>query len=501
MSTFSYFLTDFHFFSIEIFLSESILFFAIFAFFLSMSPIFGYLNFNKVLTNISILIIFLSYFIVVTDMVISIKLFNNSFILDNLAFYLKLIILVFVFFCFFSLSDFLFFAKINRFEYFLLILSVILSLLLLVTSYDLISIFLALEMQSLCFYVLASFKKENSLCLEAGLKYFVFGAFSSSILLFGIFLVFYFTGTTSFDKIYLILSTVDFHNFFFFSKFFFLLLNSFFLIFLTLLFKLGSFPFYFWLPDIYEGSPTFSVLIFALLPKIVIFTLFLRILKIICDFQIFFKYFFLFCAFFSIFIGIFLTFQQKNIKRFLAYSSISHVGFMLLPLLTPSIEAIESLFFYLFPYMITTFILWNTLFFMNHKTLVDKSKVLSNFIFLAKDNFYLALILFFTFFSLAGIPPLLGFLAKLNVFFVAVNMHLYLPTMVILLLTILSGFYYLKIIKLVFFESLKKIFLYRSLNRIISLLLSFLSFLLFYFFINPNVLFLISQIMSFTLIY
>jgi proton-translocating NADH-quinone oxidoreductase chain N len=501
MIIFSYFLTDFHFFSVEIFLSESILFFAIYSFFLSVSPAFGYFNFNKNFSNISLLIIFLSYLIVATDSVISVKVFGNSFIHDNLAFYLKIVILLFAFFCFSSISDFLFYAKINRFEYFLLILSVILSLLLLVSSYDLISIFLALEMQSLCFYVLASFKKENSLCLEAGLKYFVFGAFSSAVLLFGIFLVFYFTGTTNFDKIYLILSTINFNSIFFFSKFFFLLLNSFFFIFLSLLFKLGSFPFYFWLPDIYEGSPTFSVLIFALLPKIVVFTIFLRILKIVCELQFFFKYIFLFCAFFSIFIGIFLTFQQKNIKRFLAYSSISHVGFMLLPLLTPSLEAIESLFFYIFPYMITTFILWNTFFFINNKSLFGKSKVLSNFIFLGKDNIYLGLILLFTFFSLAGIPPLLGFLAKLNIFFVAVNMHIYLPTLIILLLTILSGFYYLKIIKLVFFENLKKIVLFRSLNRLICLLLTFLSFLLFYFFINPNILFLVSQIMSFTLIY
>jgi NADH-quinone oxidoreductase subunit N len=119
--------------------------------------------------------------------------------------------------------------------------------------------------------------------------------------------------------------------------------------------------------------------------------------------------------FFLYLFGIFLT-LHKNIKRFLAYSSISHVGFMLLPLLTPSVEAIESLFFYIFPYMITTFVLWNMLFYITNKNFYNKSKILSNFYFFRKDNFYLSLILTLVFFSLAGISTFIRFFSKIKYF-------------------------------------------------------------------------------------
>jgi proton-translocating NADH-quinone oxidoreductase chain N len=258
--------------------------------------------------------------------------------------------------------------KINSFELILLILFSTLGMLFIISSYDLITMYLAIELQSLSFYVIAAFQRNNEFSTEAGLKYFILGALSSGILLFGESILYGFTGITNFEELCkLFTASKNPVNETFIADASYQLypewidkiapssaavLGLFFIL-IAFLFKIGAVPFHMWTPDVYEGAPTSVTAFFAITPKIAIIALMLRLtIYTFYDLIEAWQLIIVICAFLSMFVGTFGAINQNKIKRLFAYSSIAHVGYLLIALSTGTIESIESLLVYIIIYIL-----------------------------------------------------------------------------------------------------------------------------------------------------
>jgi len=371
-----------------------------------------------------------------------------------------------------------------------------LAIILIVDSSDLIAFYLALELQALSFYILTTFKKDSAFSTEAGLKYFIMGAFSSGFFLFGCSLIYGFSGTTN----YFILKDI-----FFFqdtTNHFSYLYLGFSFLFISFLFKLGAAPFHMWMPDIYEGSPIPISLFFACAPKL---TLILCLCRVIftCFFSFFsfWQTFFLFSALFCFFVGSFGAIAQRKIKRFLVYSSIGHIGFILLGLSTHSVIGLQSVFFYLLLYLFIAISSWIALlsFSFNKKTnlyFIDELESLWS------ENVGITLFLISLFFSIAGIPPLGGFFIKFFIFFAALDSILFVISIFVVCFSVINCFYYLRLIKTICYSSLynnnpfKTIYFFSDITKIQSVLISFNFFVFTFFCLSPNFLFTITHRVS-----
>lgn len=373
--------------------------------------------------------------------------------------------------------------QLNLFEYYVLVLLALFSLLFLTSSTDLISIYLCLEMQSLCFYVLAAFNRYSIYSTEAGLKYFVLGAFSSCLFLLGSSIIYGLTGTTNLANLALLLTDLNIANINFSILFF-----SIIFLLVTILFKLTAAPFHIWSPDVYEGSPLNSTIIFILVPKTVFLLLILRLFySSFFPFFFAFKSIFIFCGILSVLIGSILALQQKRLKRLLIYSSISHVGFILLAFSTGTILGATAVFYYIIFYIITGFLIWGIISVIYANT--KKTIYLTDFSMLIKTNPAIAIALALGFFSFAGIPPLIGFSMKFFVFSAAIEAQMFEISLIIILLSVLGSFYYLRFIKILFFEKQEKFefFITDSKNTEFTLLLaSFSLFVICFGFIDPT---------------
>jgi NADH-quinone oxidoreductase subunit N len=372
--------------------------------------------------------------------------------------------------------------NINLYEYYIIVLLAVFSLLFLASATDLISIYLCLEMQSLCFYILASFNRYSVFSTEAGLKYFVLGAFASCLFLFGSSLLYGITGTTNLSNFALLFSeglSVELDLSIFFLGIIFLLI--------TLLFKLTAAPFHIWSPDVYEGSPLNSTIIFVLVPKIIFLLLIFRLFY--SSFFIFFSDFrnlFLICGILSVLLGSFLALRQKRLKKLLIYSSISHVGFILLAFSTGSYLGVVSVFYYIIFYIITGFLLWGVCSIYSNKT----SLYLTDFASLSKNNPAISIAIAIAFFSLAGIPPLVGFSMKFFIFSAAIEAHLFDISLLIILLSVVGGFYYLRVVKILFFEKEEKqVFLTENLysQDMVYILVAISFFIIVFGFLDPSI--------------
>ena len=379
--------------------------------------------------------------------------------------------------------------NINLFEYYTIVLLSVFSLLFLTSSTDLLSIYLCLEMQSLCFYVLASFNRYSVFSTEAGLKYFVLGAFSSCLYLLGASVLYGLTGTTNLANLSLLLTGLDSNlinvSFIYFGLIFILV---------TIFFKLTAAPFHIWSPDVYEGSPLSSTIIFILVPKTIFLLLILRLFySTFFDYFVVFKNIFLFCGILSVLIGSLLALQQKRLKRLLIYSSISHVGFMLLGYSTGTLVGITAVFYYMIFYIITGFAIWGvmSLSFSDSK----KSLYLTDFAMLGRTNPAKAFALALGFFSLAGVPPLIGFSMKFFIFSASMQANMFEISAIIILLSVIGSFYYLRFIKILFFEKKIKydVFIVDNTYHEIVYLLSALSlFVIIFGFMDPSIFLLFS---------
>jgi len=344
-----------------------------------------------------------------------------------------------------------------------------------ISSNDLIVFYIGLELQSLALYVLASFNRENLLSSESGVKYFVLSALSSGLLLYGCSLIYGFASSTNFN---LIAENINSNS----------LGLSFGIVFILvgLAFKISAVPFHMWAPDVYQGSPTSVTAFFALLPKIAALTVFIRFLYVpfinmIGQWQMII----IFLSIASMLLGSIAAIGQKNLKRLIAYSSISHMGYALAGLSIGSNEGIQSSIIYIIIYLLMNLAFFSCVFMMRKndkyfENLDDLSGISKNHPIL---SFAFMLILF----SLAGIPPLAGFFAKFYIFKAVIEQSMYFLAIVGLLSTVIAAFYYLRIIKIIYFDPQKEKYdMDHHLGLKVSLFISTI-FILFYF-IYPSVL-------------
>ena len=477
----------------EIFLATSILVMTLHASLLVTSKRLGYPILTSSFGKLSILVLFLTFLLVNNNPIAFMLTYQNTFIFDLLTANVKQILLLSTICCLFIFEENLLRQQINNFEYFILILCAVLGLLFLVSSYDLISMYLAIEMQSLCLYVLAASKKNSSFSTEAGLKYFLLGSFSSALLLFGMSILYGCTGTTNFENYTILFSGVDVSTFSTSESISIALL----FVGAAFFFKIAAAPLHMWSPDVYEGSPTSSTIFFAVIPKIALFAVFIRMFQTVFssfeDTLLIMSIFFSIC---SVIVGSFAALRQRKLKRLLAYSSVSHVGYLLLAFSSNSLEGTHALFFYLVIYMITSLSLWSVILSINTSTNIERSKTLIDFASVSSLNPLIGLTGMIALFSLAGLPPLAGFYAKMVIFLSALSSGLVLVSLIAILASVISSVYYIRLIKIMYFEPKSDVSFVFPVTRSCSLMMGSGTFFLIYLFINPTLLLLLTEKMA-----
>ena len=399
-------------------------------------------------------------------------------------------------------------SSLQAFEYMILLLLSTGSMLFMISSYDFLSFYLTIELQSLCFYVLAASKRNSEFSTEAGLKYFLLGAFSSGILLFGCSMIYGFTGLTNFGDLAKVFTGLNdsagiLGGFTSLSGQSTGVMIGMIFLAVGFLFKLTAAPFHMWAPDVYEGSPTSLTAFFSIVPKIALFAVFLRLFFwSFYDFMLPWQKILFFSSFASMIVGSLAALGQQKMKRLLAYSSIGHVGYLLLGICCATPEGFESFLIYLMIYILMTINLFALLLsfqeshFHHMKTGTNGSyhlKYISDLGMLGKMNPLLALTLTCTMFSMAGIPPLAGFCSKFYLFFAALSSSLYILAFFGVLTSVVSCFYYIRMIKIMYFEKPTQFIAYQSMDREKSILLGITLFFMIFFFFYPSPLFLIAH--------
>lgn len=369
--------------------------------------------------------------------------FNGAFLADAFARAMKLLALFGAAVALVLSSTYMKDHKLERFEYPVLVLLATTGMMLMISANDLIAVYLGLELQSLALYVIAAFDRENAKSSEAGLKYFVLGALSSGMLLYGASMIYGFTGTTSFPGIAAALTGGEASLGLIFG-----------LVFLVagFAFKISAVPFHMWTTDVYEGSPTPVTAFFAAAPKIAAMALFTRAMispfpAITAEWQ----QIVVFISIASMALGSFAAIGQTNIKRLLAYSSIGNVGFALVGLAAGGEEGVQGVVIYMAIYLLTTLGSFACVLAMRNASgqQLEDVKDLAG---LARGNKMLAFVFAMLMFSLAGIPPLAGFFAKYFVFMAAVKSGLWALAVIGVVTSVVGAFYYLRIIKIMYFD-------------------------------------------------
>ena len=652
------------FLSAELFISCSVLQLTFYVICISYTRRTGFVILSQQIYHIGFLILFLTSFLIVNE-----ELLFQTFlsINDYLSFISKFMVCVCsLFFIFIIKTSFKDDLMKHNFEYVVLILLGVLGSLLLCSANDLLTAYLAMELQSVAFYLMAAFKKNSNYSIESGLKYFIVGSFASALFLFGSSFIYGFVGSLNFDdfKLFLPLLSLsnvvtdneenllflshfflsadlavpfakqrfEYHNIIFqidtivsfivyyndgvpltkelpdwfliengikicptnltpeeaariafascpgspglfwdvyhilnlqsfsmqFPKYFnlfemteeycianslnldvlsFSLFSSdtsnsyffceilkefynsnfdgsitefqtsfdlemvyfgFMLVCLSLLIKLAIAPFHFWSLDVYEGSPNQSTFFFAVVPKIGLFVLLIRICYSgFYDFLSNWQFYFLILAVISIFVGSLGGLEQRKLKSLLAYSSISHSGYLLLSFSTNAMEGVQMMIYYIIIFMLSGLCFWSVYMFLRQKIRNNyynkQNKELGDLVLLRESNPILALTLTLTLFSIAGIPPLVGFLAKLGIFLSALSSSTYVIALFSILLSVISTFYYIRVIKIVYFENVLTGKLYHSISTTKSVLVSVLFLSIILLCIYPMILYFVSH--------
>ena len=373
----------------------------------------------------------------------TVTLFSGSFIVDPYARMLKLMALVGAAVALIMSVNFWRDTDGGvKFEYPVLALLATTGMLMMISAYDLIALYVGLELQSLALYVVAAFKRDSARSSEAGLKYFVLGALSSGMLLYGASLIYGFTGSTEFSQIASAVQPSGANLGLIFGLVF--LLAGF-------AFKISAVPFHMWTPDVYEGAPTPVTAFFAAAPKIAAMALFVRVVvsafpAVTMEWQ----QIVIFLAIASMALGSFAAIGQHNIKRLMAYSSIGHMGYALVGLAAGTAEGVQGVIVYLAIYLVMTLGTFACILALRRDgKMVEEISQLSG---LSRTSPAMALMLAVLLFSLAGIPPLAGFFAKFYVFLAAIESRLYVLAVIGVLLSVVGAFYYLRIVKIMYFD-------------------------------------------------
>ena len=421
----------------EIFISLSLMFLLLFGVFKK--------NSSSTVYSLSILILIISIPLILNvPSTGELLIFNESYKIDYLSNFIKILIVISTLFVLLTSSQYLKSIKIYNVEYPILILSSILGMMVMVSSNDLIVFYIGLELQSLALYVLASFNRDNVLSSESGLKYFVLSALSSGLLLYGCSLTYGFSESTNFDQI--LINSTEFNYGTTFGIVFILV---------GLAFKISAVPFHMWAPDVYQGSPTSVTLFFAILPKIAALSVFIKFLYTpFANMNDQWQTIIVFISIASMIFGAVAAIGQKNLKRLIAYSSISHMGYALAGLATVSNQGIQSSITYISIYLVMNLAFFSCLFMLKRNDkYYENIEDLSG---LSKKHPILSFSLLIVLFSLAGIPPLAGFFAKFYVFLAVIEQSMYFLAIVGLLATVVAAFYYLRIIKIIYFDPEKE---------------------------------------------
>lgn len=416
----------------EIFLSLS-------TFAILMIGVFIKKSFNLIFNLTSLIIIF-TIIIILTSPNNEEKIFLDSFIRDAFSNYFKILILLSSLFVLNSSKNFIIDNKLDKFEYPIIILLSILGMFFMVSSNDLILFYLGLELQSLALYILATIDRDNLRSTESGIKYFVLSALSSGLLLYGCSLLYGFTGTTNFE---LISNQLNKENTGAVFAMVFILVG--------LAFKVSAVPFHMWTPDVYEGAPTSITSYFAVVPKVAGLALLIKFMFIpFSNILLEWQTIIIFISIASMILGAVAAMVQKNFKRLLAYSSIGHIGYALAGVATGAISGYKSSIVYISIYVIMNIGAFSCLYLLKKDGQYKEN--ISDLSGISKKHPLLAISLLIILFSLAGVPPLGGFFAKFYVFVAVLEQEMYTLAVIGLLTTVMSAFYYLKIIKTIYFD-------------------------------------------------
>ena len=430
-------MNNLHFISPEIFVSLTVMFLLILGVFIK--------NSSNLIHNLSMIFLFITGILILNNpLETNITLFNGSYIIDNLSSYMKALTILGGVVVLSISKKYLKISNIFLIEYPILILSSILGMMVMISSNDLIVFYVGLELQSLALYVLASFNRDQLKSSESGLKYFVLSALSSGLLLYGCSLIYGFSGSTNFN---IVAQTINSTHYGLTFGIVFILVG--------LAFKISAVPFHMWAPDVYEGSPTSVTLFFAIVPKIAALTVFIRFLYIpfinmIDQWQTII----VFLSITSMIFGAVAAIGQKNLKRLIAYSSIGHIGYTLAGLAVGTNEGIQSSIVYISIYIVMNLGLFSCLLMMKRNN--QYFETIDDLSGLSKNHSVLSLSLLIILFSLAGIPPLAGFFAKFYIFKAVIEQSMFFLAIVGLLSTVIAAFYYLRIIKVIYFDEEKE---------------------------------------------
>lgn len=371
-------------------------------------------------------------------------LFGGSYIVDPMSLLLKLTVIVLTFFVFIYSRPYLAARGLYNGEFFALGLFGLLGMLIMISGYSMLTVYLGLELLSLCQYALVAFNRDSPRASEAAMKYFVLGAFASGMLLYGMSLIYGLTGSLEVIEIhnYLIRHGVDQMV---------ALLGLIFII-VGLSFKLGAVPFHAWVPDVYEGAPTAVALYIASAPKVAAFALFMRLLAeglgvLHGDWQVMLAV----LAVLSLVLGNVVAIAQTNLKRMLAYSTISHVGFILLGILAGTPQGYSAAMFYVLFYALVTAGAFGMIILLSRRGL--EAEQLDDFRGLNARSPWFALMMLFMMFSMAGVPPFAGFYAKLSVLRAVVQVDEIWLAVVAVVFSVVGAFYYLRVVKLMYFDA------------------------------------------------
>jgi NADH-quinone oxidoreductase subunit N len=402
--------------------------------------------------------------------------FNGLFVVDRFAQFMKVLVLLSAALSVLMAVPYIQREQMSRFEFPVLMLLATVGMMMMISANDLIALYLGLETQNLALYVVTAFKRDLARSSEAGLKYFVLSSLSSGILLYGASLVYGFAGTTGFTALATLLlggqASVG------------LIIGMVFVA-AGLAFKISAVPFHMWTPDVYEGAPTPVTAFLAVASKVAALALFVRLLVgpfghlVVAWQQIIWV-----ISVASMALGSFAAINQTSIKRLMAYSSIGHIGYALVGLAAGSEQGVQSVLIYMAIYLFMNVGTFAVILCMRQQgRMVEKIADLTG---LARTNPLLAVAAAIFMFSMAGIPPLAGFFAKLYVFLAAIEAKLYVLAVIGVVTSVVGAYYYVRIVKLMYFDEPSEA-LDRPLGRTMSLLLAGASIftLLFFLFAAP----------------
>ena len=401
-------------------------------------------TFNKIINYIVIVLLAALIFVVYFNFTSSVTLFGNSYTIDPLSNFMKILVLISVLFTMLISNTYLERLKIAKFEYPIILLLSTLGMFVMISANNLIVFYLGLELQSLCLYVLAAINTKSLKSSEAGLKYFVLGSLSSGLLLYGCSLVYGFTGSVDYSEIAKVATEQSGAL-------------KFGLVFILcgIAFKISAVPFHMWAPDVYEGSPTSVTTFFAMAPKVAAIAALIKFLNVpYANFINEWRTIVIVLSIASMFLGAVAAIGQSNLKRLMAYSSIGHVGFILAGLAIATPQSLSAVLVYIVIYVFMNIGVFACIMSLNRNGVYfDNISDLSG---LSKHHPLIAVCLTILTFSLAGIPPLAGFFAKFYIFLAIIQQKIYYLAVVGLLSAVIAAFYYLRIIKVIYFDAAKE---------------------------------------------